>query len=193
MDQGIHLHYLFLSRKKRGDGKLRIGKKHLAYAALGIMSGLVILLAVSPLMGIRFDVVLSGSMSPALNTGDLAVVVPTDMNDLRVGDVIVFSSPISSGLVCHRIIAIHEDDGPVFQTKGDNNEDPDPFLVEPERVVGRVDVGIPAMGYAVQWLRGPFGLLGIIALLALTFIIPSERKNKERGKEDMDAVPERGN
>jgi len=46
---------------------------------------------------------------------------------------------------------------------------------------------IPAMGYVVQWLRGPFGILAIIALGATALLIPEKSKDdkKENKKEDV--------
>ena len=164
-----------------------IKMKHITYALLGVLVGFVILLAISPITGLRFDAILSGSMSPSMNVGDLVVVAPQSPDDLKVGDVIVFQSPIGNSLVCHRIIAITQEDGSlVFHTKGDYNEDPDPFTLQSDSIVGKVQVCIPTMGYVVQWLRGPFGLLAIIALGAATLLIPekSEDNKKEITKED---------
>jgi signal peptidase I len=165
-----------------------IKMKRITYALLGLLVGFVILLAVSPITGLRFDAILSGSMSPSMDVGDLVVVAPQSPDDLKVGDVIVFQSPIGNGLICHRIIAITQEDGSlVFHTKGDNNEDPDPFTLQSNSIVGKVQVCIPAMGYVVQWLRGPFGLLAIIALGAAALLIPekSEDSKKEITKEDL--------
>ena len=159
--------------------------------ALGLMVALVIILVASPLFGVRFDVVLSGSMSPSLDAGDLVTVSPTSVEQLEIGDVIVFDSPLGGGLVCHRIIAVSEGPDITFQTKGDNNEDPDPFMVEPERIVGKVQFSVPCLGYAVQWLRGPFGLLAIVALMALMFVIPNDgKRSKEKAKEDVNGAVE---
>jgi signal peptidase len=166
----------------------RIKAKRITYGILAVIIGFVILLAISPITGLRFDAILSGSMSPSMKVGDLVVVAPQSPDDLKVGDVIVFQSPIGNGLICHRIIAITQEDGSlVFHTKGDNNEDPDPFTLQSNSIVGKVQVCIPAMGYVVQWLRGPFGLLAIIAFGAVALLIPekTEDKKKEITKEDL--------
>jgi signal peptidase I len=166
----------------------RIKAKHITHGILAVLVGFVILLALSPMTGLRFDAILSGSMSPSMNVGDLVVVTPTSADSMKVGDVIIFHSPIGGNLVCHRIIAISQEDGSlVFHTKGDNNEDPDPFNLEASSIVGKVQLCIPSMGYVVQWLRGPFGLLAIIALGAAAFLIPRkpEESKKESTKEDV--------
>jgi signal peptidase len=166
----------------------RIKAKHITYAILAVLVGFVVLLAISPITGLRFDAILSGSMSPSMNVGDLVVVTPASANSLKVGDVIVFHSPIGDNLVCHRIIAITQEDGSlVFHTKGDSNEDPDPFTLQASSIVGKVQFCIPSMGYVVQWLRGPFGLLIIIGLGAAALLIPEkpEKNKKKTTKEDV--------
>jgi signal peptidase I len=160
-------------------GKRKIGTKHVSYGLLIAIVGFVLFLLFSPMVGIRFDTVLSGSMSPALDTGDMVVVTSVAPTELKVGDIIVFNSPIANGLVCHRIIDVKQDSELVFQTKGDNNEDPDPFLVPSVNVVGKVQVDIPSMGYVVQYLRGPFGLLLILSLLLAVIFIPDKDAAKQ--------------
>jgi signal peptidase len=169
-------------------GKRKIGTKNISYGLLVAIVGLVLLLLFSPIVGIRFDTVLSGSMSPALDTGDMVVVTNVAPSELKVGDIIVFYSPITSGLVCHRIIDVEQGSELLFQTKGDNNEDPDPFLISSANVVGKVQADIPSMGYVVQYLRGPFGLLLILSLvLAVIFIPDKEEPKKSENMENCDA------
>jgi len=168
--------------------KRKARTKHLSYVILFVLVGFILLLAFSPMIGIRFDVVLSGSMSPSLNTGDLVIVTSTSPPDLKEGDIIVFSSPLGSGLVCHRIVKMEQGNEITFQTKGDNNEDPDPFIVPSTSVVGKVQAGVPMMGYVVQYLSGPFGLLLIISLIVATILIPDANLTKSaKIKEDGDA------
>ncbi|MDD1748081.1 MAG: signal peptidase I [Methanomassiliicoccales archaeon] len=171
-----------------GKGKIRT--KHFSYGLLITMVGFVLLLLFSPVVGIRFDTVLSGSMNPTLETGDMVVVTSVEPSELKVGDIIVFNSPIASGLVCHRIIDVKQDSELVFQTKGDNNEDPDPYLVPSANVVGKVQADIPSMGYVIQYLRGPFGLLLILSLVLAVIFIPdkggaSKTKNMENGNAEV--------
>ena len=164
--------------------------RQISHILLAVLVGSVLFLALSPVFGIRFDVVLSGSMSPSLNTGDLVLVTEAPPIDLKEGDVIVFDSPLGTGLVCHRIVAVGQGSDITFQTKGDSNEDPDPFLVPSASVMGKVQVVVPWMGYVVQYLRGPFGPLLIMALILATMLIPEKETIKQRSsKENGDAEP----
>lgn len=75
----------------------------------------------------------SGSMWPALHTGDLVFVQGVAKEDLKVGDVIVFKNAETGVFTIHRIFSMGEK---TLTTKGDANFDPDkptPY----ENVVGR--------------------------------------------------------
>src|SRR5207237_494911 len=83
----------------------------------------------------------SGSMEPALQVGDLAVVSPTPPDQLAVGDVITYRTPARPGIpVTHRIVNISRDaQGQLeFQTKGDANNEVDSVAADQSGVVGRV-------------------------------------------------------
>jgi hypothetical protein len=76
------------------------------------------------------------SMNPTLWKKDLLEVVPyKQKTDIRIGDVIVFISPIDKTILAHRVIAIQEEG---FCTKGDNNRSKDSCLLTTEAVFGKV-------------------------------------------------------
>ena len=164
------------------------GTKTITRAIFLVLLSFILLLAFSPLFGVRFDVVLSGSMSPTIKTGDSVIVTSISPDDLKAGDIIVFKSPLGNGFVCHRIVMVDRTNGLTFQTKGDANEDPDPFMVNSADVIGKVQVTIPAMGYVVQYIRGPFGILLLISLALATIFIPEKEASVEKKpKENYDA------
>jgi len=75
------------------------------------------------------------SMSPVLKTLDtIHVLLCKDKQILR-GDVVVFSPPDSNDMVVHRVVSIS---GQGLKTRGDNNNDIDPWFLSPDRIVGRV-------------------------------------------------------
>jgi hypothetical protein len=76
------------------------------------------------------------SMNPTLWDKDLLEVVPYEQeNDIRIGDVIVFVSPIDETIVAHRIIAISEEG---ICTKGDNNIAEDTWRLGFAAIFGKV-------------------------------------------------------
>lgn len=120
-------------------------------------------------------VVISGSMSPAVNTGDLIAIRPVEPHSIRVGDIVTFTDHDAPGLlITHRIIAVSNgNNGPVFTTKGDANPVPDRLPVAAAQVVGRLQYRIPYGGHLTQFLRTPTGrttaMLLPVLLLMLTW------------------------
>ncbi|GEM_PF-295835 len=81
-------------------------------------------------------VIYSGpSMNPSFLDSDLLEVVPYGRRPFKVGDVIYFFSPVKETHIIHRIVSISENG---VQTRGDNNPAPDPELVLPGEIIGRV-------------------------------------------------------
>jgi signal peptidase I len=96
--------------------------------------------------------VISYSMYPSLNRGDLILVRGTTLEEIEVGTVVVFRH--EKGLAVHRVVEIK---GNKIVTKGDANpEEDDPITYDD--IVGRV----PAIGDSL--VRIP--LVGRISLLA---------------------------
>ncbi len=92
--------------------------------------------------------VVSHSMEPTLQKGDMLLIRGVPMDEIKKGDIIVYFHPPKNRLIVHRVFAIN-DDG-TFKTKGDNqdtNPSPDPWDVQPEWVRGRMITGVPLLGY----------------------------------------------
>src|SRR5256886_17703515 len=73
--------------------------------------------------GYRPVAVYSGSMTPTIAVGGLAVDRTISAKHVRVGDLITFSDPYVKGrMVTHRVVAIIPTaHGPAYRTKGDAN------------------------------------------------------------------------
>ena len=54
---------------------------------------------------------------------------------IRVGDVVVFHPLDREALVVHRVLTIDSD---AIKTRGDNNSAPDPWVLEPKDIIGRI-------------------------------------------------------
>src|SRR5947209_941177 len=105
--------------------------------------------------------VMSGSMAPHINTGD--VVLLGRIGTPRVGDVVAVSVPDAARKrygyppeVIHRVIRIA---GGRLQTKGDALHSPDPFTVPVNSVRAHVVFTLPAAGRVFAFLESPLGLL----------------------------------
>ena len=128
----------------------------------------------------HFLVVLSGSMSPTINMGDLVIVTPTDSQDIKVNDIIAFKDTDKKFPTTHRVIEI-TDQG--FKTKGDANEDPDSRIVKPNEVIGKVAFKIPYAGYFVHYARSKLGFLFLILIPGIVIIIAEIRNILKYRKE----------
>jgi signal peptidase len=127
--------------------------------------------------------VLSGSMRPGLQPGDVVLTKRVPIPDLRVRDVIVFkSSERGDRLTVHRIVDMTPRDGSVsVTTRGDANSADDPT---PSTLTGhdayRVQRVVPLVGYPAVWLAG--GNRGMLAiglglLLLVLAVVTALRKD----------------
>lgn len=84
-----------------------------------------------------------------LNVGDLVVAFKTNPSDIKIGDIIIYKSPI--GDIIHRVIFIYRNQsGYYFTTKGDANPAPIypiEYNISEKRVIGVVRIVIPYIGY----------------------------------------------
>jgi signal peptidase len=154
-------------------------RKVLKYSG-AVLVALMMLLAVAVLFAPRFgwqiDVVMSSSMSPAMRAGGVVVTKPIAPDTIKLSDVIAYHSPLDGKLVTHRVVGIQEHSPLYFQTKGDANEDPDPYLVPSENIVGKVRFYIPLLGYMTHFAKTPLGFILMLGIPGL-IIIGLEMKN----------------
>jgi signal peptidase I len=133
--------------------------------------------------GIQPVIFRSGSMSPAIDTGALAISRDVPAKDLKVGDVVTVKT--DAGIrVTHRIKDVSLVNGEAsLVLKGDANKTPDDKVyVVPS--ADRVLFSVPKAGYVVSWLSGPTGVFagGLLAgLLVITAFGPGTRKPRRGG------------
>ena len=124
--------------------------------------------------GFSAAVVVTGSMSPAIEPGDLVVCCRSE--DYAVGDVITFRSGAS--LVTHRIVGDTPDG---FTTKGDANNVADADPVPRGAVVGKVVFTVPKLGIFIEKLRTPLGMT-VLVLIGFALIELPKFKEVYHGK-----------
>jgi signal peptidase len=130
----------------------------------------------APRFGWRVDTVYSSSMEPELKVGGVVVTRPVEAEEISIGDIITFHSPLNEKMTTHRVIAVKEGSLLYFQTKGDANEEPDPFVITAQNMVGKVCFHIPYLGYASHFIKTPLGLVLTLCLPGLV-IIAMELRN----------------
>src|SRR5688500_2395609 len=80
----------------------------LVRAIVGLAVAAFLLLAVGPhVFGYRTMTMLTGSMAPEIEPGDVTVVTPIDVTDVTEGMVITYHQPIDDhALVTHRVVSV---------------------------------------------------------------------------------------
>lgn len=171
------------------------------YLLLALFVGMIFFM----IIGFKPAVVLTGSMEPAINPGDVTVYKSVAYEDLKVGDIIMFTgrdagdeSSEEIKNVTHRIVAVHLTDfalygkpAPFFYTHGDANGEITEEDIEKGRgaietvyrdqIVGKVFVVIPWIGIPLNAIRNNLFLFifGALSLILIIYIISLIVKNKE--------------
>ena len=139
-------------------------------------------------------IVLTDSMYPEIESGDLIICRTAEADEIEVNDIISFFDPAGNGtsIVTHRVIEIVEEDGEIlFRTRGDYNNTEDKELVPAENLVGIYKMRIAGAGHIAMFMQSTAGLivcvvLPIILLVGYDFI---RRHIYEKSKkEDTDAL-----
>ncbi|MFC4357880.1 signal peptidase I [Halobium salinum] len=164
--------------------------------ALLLVVGLVapfVVFAAPGLVGAQHSfVVLSGSMEPAIDTGDAVLVERVDPTAVEAGDVVTFRDGGASTPVTHRVVEVREGEfGRQFVTKGDANEDSDPGVVTESELLGRVAFTLPLVGYVVGFGGTPAGVVALVVVpfgLLLATELRSVVSGATRGRREPDDV-----
>ena len=140
----------------------------LVYVIALLTTGIIIFvtMAVSPF---SLSIVGSKSMNPTLNEGDILLWMPVEMNEITVGDIVIYKSYTcwpDEKMIVHRVVEIRYDGNGcvLLGTRGDANSWVDqerPHLSEPyihnDHIVGKVvcfgsqPVKIPFVGMIGLW------------------------------------------
>ena len=148
-----------------------------------------------PSVGGKFPmIVLTDSMYPVIESGDLIICNTAEADQIKVDDVISFYDPMGSGtsVVTHRVLEIVEKDGKVsFRTKGDNNNAEDTALVPAENLIGIYQSRIPKVGHVAMFMQTTPGLIICCVcpiLLLVGYDVLRRRKLEKSQKQDTDAL-----
>jgi signal peptidase len=103
--------------------------------------------------GLRPVVVISGSMQPAVDPGDVAVIDPAPGAPRPGGMVLVHDPAAQNQLLLHRVVEVRADG--TLITRGDANSSADSTPVPASAIVGRVRFVVPAAGRVAMLAHGP--------------------------------------
>lgn len=144
----------------------RRGVEALFAAVVVSALGLWVVTHLAPVAGYGLFAVRSGSMTPALEVGDLVVTRLVDPSEVEQGDVITIETG-GRAVVTHRVVAVQAtDDGPVYTTRGDANATPDPRAARADQLRGRIDWRVPLLGYVLAMIAMPAGIVALVSIAA---------------------------
>lgn len=149
----------------------------IVFGSIGAFYGISVLVLGTTM---PYSVVVSGSMKPALNEGDVLIIQKVPDGQIQIGDIIVFWAR-SWGYedpgtpVVHRVIDITTLGESWYETKGDNNPGTDTALTPYSNVIGKVIFQIPYLGilvYLINTIGGQFiiWILIIGTIIALVYV-----------------------
>jgi len=139
-------------------------------------------------------IVLTDSMYPEINSGDLIILNKIETEKVKIGDIITFFEPSGkdTSTITHRVIEITTKDNKIaFKTKGDSNNTEDKELVTEEELIGIYKFKISGLGNIAIFMSTTKGLIICIAIpliLLFGYDIISRKKYDEKLKEDKEAL-----
>ena len=139
-------------------------------------------------------IVLTDSMYPEIQSGDLIVCSVVDAEQIGKNDVIAFFDPAGNGtsVVTHRVVEVFREDGNLFfRTKGDYNNAQDREPVPAKNLVGRYDFRIPGAGDVAIFMQSSTGLILCVVvpiLLLVGYDVIRRRIYERTSREDTDAL-----
>lgn len=159
----------------------------------GLLGTLIAVILLPVAIGWRPYTVLTGSMRPVIDPGDVVMTRPVAPTTLDIDDVVTFPDPSRGGkLVTHRVRSLNRQ-GPVIQveTRGDANPVSERWSVAADGRVGRVVFVLPRVGHAGDAIRTPGGLLALVVIPALALGALALRwiwREEEPGADDQGAA-----
>jgi signal peptidase len=179
--------------------------------------------AISPALltsqfGFGFSPILTGSMQPSANAGDVYITRLVEASAISVGDVIAVNNQVTGTYYSHRVEEVRNINGTLrIITRGDANEaaDREPYMVSPIGTISQVQFRVPVIGRPMVYLNTVQGrqltasalvIANLLALFAFLFrkrIIASltpervyrelymeERRNSQQYRELIDNLQE---
>jgi signal peptidase len=131
--------------------------------------------------GYGFSPILTGSMHPSANAGDVYITRLVEASKIVVGDVIAVNNQVTGTYYSHRVVEVRNINGTLrITTRGDANEaaDREPYMVSPTGTISQVQYRVPVIGRPMVYLNTVQGrqltasalvIANLLALFAFLF------------------------
>lgn len=138
------------------------------------------------IFGIKTYVIISESMKPALEIGDIVLVKEQPEEELKVGDLISFRR--GELVITHRIQEIIETNNvKQYVTKGDHNNVQDAEYITEEDIEGKVIIKIPYLGKIVLALKNKVVIISII-IIYYVYLLMNQSMKKRKQKRNLKRI-----
>jgi len=139
--------------------------------------GIFIITSNTPVFsGYQSFLVQSGSMEPAIMTGDIIIIHP---QETYLKNTVITFHGSEGRIVTHRIAEVTQKKSIThFSTKGDANRSQDEDEITQDKIIGSVWLVIPKLGYLVAFSKSLPGLLILVITPAALFILDALLKLK---------------
>lgn len=131
------------------------------------------------ILGYRTFVIVTSSMRPSLDVGDVILVKKIDTDKIKINDIITYEgmeSDFKDKIITHKVKnIILEDSKKIFYTKGITNSAIDPAVYE-EQIYGKVIYKFKILSFLSKIIRSKFGYI-IFILIPLSLIFVKEMIN----------------
>ena len=129
--------------------------------------------------GIRIFNIISGSMMPKYEVGDILISKSIDINKIDIGDDIVYQGTqgaFAGKVVTHQVIDIEEENKKLkFHTKGLANQDEDP-IVSQEQIYGVIIYKIHTLSFISKIINNLYSFYFVIFIPLVILIFIEIRK-----------------
>lgn len=130
------------------------------------------------IFGIKTYVIVSGSMMPNLNIGDIAIIKEEKTENLKKGDIISFRR--GKLVITHRIENVIITDGNrEYVTKGDNNNVQDNEMVKEKEIEGKLIAKIPYLGKLTLILKNEIVII-MFFIIYYIYLVKNHQLNKKK-------------
>lgn len=140
-------------------------------------------------------IVLTDSMYPVIESGDLIICHTAEPEEIQVDDVISFFDPAGNGtaIVTHRVLEVTEQNGMIaWRTKGDNNNTEDRLLVTEDKLVAQYEgLRLAGFGNVALFMQTTPGLIICVIcpmLLLIGYDMIRRRMYEKANKQDTDQL-----
>ena len=149
-------------------------KKILGYVIFSIILCFFVFTFFSRLFGVRYYIVVSDSMYPAISKNSIVYIKSIDNNyTLEIDNVVAIDT--GSTPLMHRIVEINGED---ITTHGDNNDEDVIEKVKRNQIIGKAFFSIPIIGIL---FRSIYPLL-LISLVILALIVGDKLRKELKKK-----------